>query len=104
MLSKFRQRTRIWVIVSAFLFSLSWAMSAGAVEGKVDLNTASVKELQSLKGIGKILAERIVEYREKNGPFTSIDELKRTKGLGKTTFENIKGDITVGTDKQEVIQ
>lgn len=65
-------------------------------EGKINLNTATVEELQTLEGIGKILAKRIVEYREENGPFERIEEIKRVKGIGNKIFEKIKDRITAG--------
>ncbi len=68
-----------------------------ANEGKVDLNTATSKQLQMLKGVGKELAKRIVQFREEHGPFTSIQDLQKVKGIGKNKFFNLKDVVTVGT-------
>ena len=56
----------------------------------VDINTATIEELQSLSGIGETYALRIVEYREANGKFNSVEELVHVKGIGKRTLDKIK--------------
>lgn len=55
----------------------------------VDINTANVHELRILPGIGKITAEKIVAEREANGPYRSVDDLTRVKGLGRRKVETI---------------
>ena len=63
---------------------------------KVNINTAAAGELSDkLDGVGEVIAARIVTYREENGPFGSIDDIKNVKGIGDAAFENIKNDITV---------
>lgn len=62
---------------------------------KINLNTATKKELMSLPRIGEATAEKIIKYREEHGGFKSIDELKSIKGIGPKTFELIKGDLTI---------
>lgn len=69
------------------------AMAAG-VE-KININTASVKELQKLDGIGRGVAQRIVEYREANGPFKRSEDLRKVEGVGPTTFERNRERIVV---------
>ena len=61
----------------------------------VDINTASVKELTTLKGIGKKKAEAIVAYR-KTHCFKSVEELTKVKGIGKKIFEKNRNEIKVG--------
>lgn len=56
----------------------------------VNINTASAEELDNLPGIGPTIAQRIVEYREANGSFQTIDDLMNVSGIGPSTFENIK--------------
>ncbi len=71
--------------------------SSNSTEGseKVNINTASQSELETLSGIGPSLAQRIIEYREENGDFKSIEELKNVKGIGDAKYENIKDNVTV---------
>lgn len=69
------------------------AMSEG--DAKLDLNKASIEELVQLKGIGHSYAERILEYRDKNGPFTQVEDIMKIKGIGNKTFESIKELIIV---------
>ena len=67
---------------------------SGFLFAAVNVNTATVEELQSLKGIGKSKAQAIVAYRNEQN-FTSIDDIKKVKGIGPKLFESIKQDITV---------
>lgn len=67
--------------------------SARTPDGKININTASADELQELSGVGPSLSERIIDYREKNGRFSSIEELKNVSGIGDTRFDNIKDKI-----------
>jgi len=62
----------------------------------VNINTASVEELQhSLKGIGKVKAQAIVDYRASNGPFTTVDQLLEVKGIGKGTLDKNRDKISL---------
>jgi competence protein ComEA len=61
----------------------------------IDINSASAAELETLPGIGPTYAQRIVEYREQNGPFAAIEEVQEVKGIGPSTFEKLEGLITV---------
>lgn len=62
----------------------------------ININTASQKELEELPGIGPTLSQRIIEYREKNGYFQTIEDIKKVSGIGDKKFEAIKDLITVG--------
>lgn len=63
--------------------------------GKININTAAPEELETLPGIGPALAQRIVEHREVNGPFTTIEDITQVSGIGDATFEKLKDRITV---------
>lgn len=68
---------------------------SGATGKKVNINEADAKELQTVKGIGEVSAQRIIDYREENGPFKSIEDIQEVKGFGEKTFEKIRDRITV---------
>lgn len=61
----------------------------------VNLNTADEKELTQIPGIGPSKAQTIIKYREENGPFSSVENLKDVKGIGEKTFEKLKVYLTV---------
>lgn len=61
----------------------------------ININTASIDELQRINGIGEVKAKSIIEYREKNGGFKSIEEIKNIEGIGEKTFEKIKDKIAI---------
>lgn len=63
--------------------------------GKISINTASLEELQTLDGIGETKAKAIIGYRETNGAFKNIEEIKNVSGIGDATYEKIKDDITI---------
>ena len=65
-------------------------------EGKVNINTADETQLQTLSGIGQSRAEAIIEYREKNGGFSSVEEIMNVDGIKEGIFEKIKDEIVVG--------
>lgn len=63
--------------------------------GRVDINTASVSELEALPGIGPTMAQAIVDYRIQNGLFLSIEDILNVPGLGQATFDRIKDYLTL---------
>ncbi len=68
----------------------------GLAVAAVNINTASVDELNAVKGIGPSKAKAIVDYREKNGPFKSVDDLKEIKGFGDKSIAKLRGELSVG--------
>jgi len=70
------------------------ATNAGA-GGLIDLNRATAAELDALPGIGKVLAGRIVEWREREGPFQSVDDLGKVEGIGPALLAKLKPLVTV---------
>jgi competence protein ComEA len=73
------------------------APTAQAPEGStlINVNVASAEELETLPGIGEVLAATIIEYREENGPFTTVDQLVEVSGIGEVTLEEIRDLVTV---------
>jgi competence protein ComEA len=65
-----------------------------AALGKVNINTASSAELETLPGIGPVTAQRILDHRQANGPFAQIESIMDVKGIGPATFEGMKDLIT----------
>jgi competence protein ComEA len=66
----------------------------GAAGPKVSLGSATVEQLDAIDGIGPTLAQRIVEYRQENGGFSSIDELRQVDGIGEKRFESLREAVT----------
>ena len=71
------------------------AASYQDIKPKININHAGIYELDSLWGIGEKLAERIIEYRTKNGKFEVIQDIMKVNGIGEKTFNEIKDDICV---------
>lgn len=66
-----------------------------SADGKININTASMEELMTLKGIGQTRAEQIMEYREKHGSFANAEAIMNVDGIKQGTFDKIKDKITV---------
>lgn len=70
---------------------------AGTKEAAIDVNAADVEKLIELPGIGRAIAQRIVDYRKEHGPFKSVDELLNVRGIGERMLEKLRDRLTVGT-------
>ena len=68
--------------------------SSHSKQGTVNINTATLEELQTIKGIGKKKAEAILQYRKEHGPFRTKDDLLQVKGIGKKALEAIESQVT----------
>ncbi len=67
----------------------------------INLNSATVPQLETLPGIGRSTAERIVEYRQKSGGFKKVEDLMNVQGIGEKSFLKLKPLVTVGTSRAE---
>lgn len=90
-----RQLFRVIMAMSLVVALLSPALALTVEKAKVDLNEADSTQLESLPGIGPAMAARILEYREKNGPFKQIEDLLNVRGIGEKKFEQLKELIKV---------
>ncbi|MGD9764223.1 MAG: ComEA family DNA-binding protein [Candidatus Binatia bacterium] len=85
-------RTLLGVLAALAVFI---ARPVAAESSPVNINTASVTELAGLKGIGPAKAQAIIEHRDKNGEFKSIDDLKLVRGIGDKMLEELRPQVTV---------
>jgi len=77
------------------------ASTANAAKSPVNINTASAADLEGLPGIGAKTAARIIEYRQKNGPFKKVEELMNVRGVGEKSFLKLKPQLTLGPVKTD---
>ena len=79
----------------------SKAVARPAIAGPINVNTASASDFEGLPGIGPAMAARIVEYRQKNGPFKKLEDLMNVRGLGEKNFLKLKPQLTLSTAKSD---
>jgi len=101
-------RTAIGLVLAMVLAAAPMVRAAGGRQDSADakaagtvvnLNTATASQLEALSGIGPKMAQRIVEYRQKNGAFKKVEELMNVKGIGEKSFLKLKPQLTVGAAK-----
>lgn len=68
------------------------AIGAG---GKLNLNTATLAQLDALPGVGPVLAQRILDHRQQHGAFRSVEDLRQVDGIGESRFQDLKDLVTV---------
>jgi competence protein ComEA len=89
-----RHGTRLLLAVGAALALLA-ARPAAAENAPININTASAAELSEIKGIGAAKAQAIVDHRQANGEFKSVDDLKLVRGIGDKMLEQLRPQVTV---------
>lgn len=84
-----------WIkaLITATLLTVS--LLSGATEARINLNTASAEQLATLNGIGRAKAEAIVQYRQQQGGFKSLEELTQVKGIGQAILEKNKDKLSL---------
>jgi len=83
------------LVGGAFTLPAVAAESGPGIDGVVNVNTASVEELQLLPGVGEKRAEQIIEMRKERGGFRSVDELKDVKGIGDSMLDRLREHVTL---------
>ncbi len=86
--------------VGILILFLLAPLALGDESPKIDLNTATRSQLDGLPGIGPVIAERILELREKSGPYKRIEDLMNIRGIGEKKFLKLKDLITVKPKQQ----
>lgn len=86
-------------IILAIMIAGFFCVQNVIAEELININTATLEELDTLPGIGASKAQAIIDYRELNGPFQAIEEITNVSGIGSATYENIKDLITVGYEE-----
>jgi competence protein ComEA len=78
------------ILVALAIVAVTGGAESSEPSGVVNINTASSEELQLLPRVGPALAGRIIEFREANGPFQTVDEILAVKGIGESSFEKLE--------------
>jgi competence protein ComEA len=85
-------------LLRSLILALALSPMAAIATGPVDINSADAASLEQVKGIGPAKASAIVQFREQNGPFASVDDLVQVPGLGEKTVAQIRDQLKVGAD------
>jgi competence protein ComEA len=98
MRSKRMHRVWAWIVCLGLALAPVAAQAYQAkapLTDKININTATAEQLQTLPGIGPVLAKTIIDHRTKNGKFNKIEEILNVKGVGEKMFQKIKGRLVV---------
>jgi len=88
------QKRAVYIDVKSDDFT-NYVEDPSTERSKININESDAAGLMKLKGVGKVLAARIIEYRSTNGSFRSVEELKRVKGLGQKLYEKIRDEVSI---------
>jgi len=91
----------VFSLVFSYVFYTQVQADEKASVKKININTASLTELQKLPKIGVKVAQRIIDFRKENGKFKKIEEIMKVKGIGEKTFKKMKDIITVGKSSKK---
>jgi len=99
--------TSLCLVAAMFVLALGPTLAAEGKAAKpaadqpsrqIDINKATAVELTAIPGVGSVIAQRIVEFREKQGPYRRVDDLLKVKGIGEKSLERIRPHVKVETD------
>ncbi|MBI5896299.1 MAG: helix-hairpin-helix domain-containing protein [Desulfobacterales bacterium] len=97
-----RKVSMVAITLMTVALMMAWVVPTMAEDiAKVNINTATREQLMSLKGVREAYADRIIEYRDKNGPFQAPEDLLKVKGIGDKTLETNQERIVVKETKQK---
>lgn len=101
-MNPFQQFARPYMTIGLLALVLCFSLPGMviAAEGQIDLNVATAQQLEQLPGIGKEIAQRIVSYRKDSGPFKSVNDLMKVKGIGLGKLAKVKEHLTIGVSSQ----
>ena len=97
-------KSKLIAVVTSVALALPLLAGAAVAQDdelRVDLNRAGIEELVKLPGVGEIVAQRIVNYREENGAFQATEELMNVRGIGEKTYLKLEPYLTVSEETRE---
>ncbi|HNY65411.1 MAG TPA: helix-hairpin-helix domain-containing protein [Deltaproteobacteria bacterium] len=83
------------ILVVVLFSGMAFGLEKDIGQGKLNINTATIEEFQLLPGIGEVMAKNILAYRKANGPFKSINDMEKVKGIGKKKLAKLRAYLKV---------